>query len=177
MQTIRAAGEVSEDGQSFTAEFTIEFTGEGAPSGEYGPGHVTGTRINVEPMGTPAGSLEDLFAQFEEGTAPAGTAPVGTASAGTEPAGTTPAGTEPAGTEPAGPPGGHRTGRDHAGRYFGGNDGLDVARAGTGTERLLDVCASLLAERAAIERILAELGPSWARARRALIDLRRVMNG
>ena len=104
---IRAAGEVSEDGQSFTAEFTIEFTGEGAPAGEYGPGHVTGTRINVEPMGTPAGSLEDLFAQFEEGTAPAGTAPVettpaGTAPAGTEPAGTEPAGTEPVGTEPAG---------------------------------------------------------------------------
>ena len=64
MQTFRAAGEVSEDGQSFTAEFTIEFTGEGAPAGEYGPGHVTATRINVEPMGTPAGSLEDLFAQL-----------------------------------------------------------------------------------------------------------------
>ena len=92
---IRAAGEVSEDGQTFTAEYTIGFTGEGAPAGEYGPGHVTGTRINVEPMGTPAGSLEDLFAQFEEGTAPAGTAPVET----------TPAGTTPTGTEPAG----HRT--------------------------------------------------------------------
>ena len=102
MQTIRAAGEVSEDGQSFTAEFTIGFTGEGAPAGEYGPGHVTATRINVEPMGTPAGSLEDLFAQFEEGTAPAGTAPVETTPAGTTPAGTEPAGTEPAGTEPAG---------------------------------------------------------------------------
>ena len=93
---VRAAGEVSEDGQSFTAEFTIGFIGEGAPSGEYGPGHVTGTRINVEPMGTPAGSLDDLFAQFEEGTAPAGTAPAET------PTGTTPTGTEPAGTEPAG---------------------------------------------------------------------------
>jgi hypothetical protein len=112
MQTIRAAGEVSADGQSFTAEFTIEFTGEGAPAGEYGPGHVTATRINVEPMGTPAGSLEDLFAQFEEGTTPAGSEPVGTTPAdtaptGTEPVGTTPAdtgpvGTTPAGTEPAG---------------------------------------------------------------------------
>jgi hypothetical protein len=79
MQTIRAAGEVSEDGQTLAAEFTIGFTGEGAPTGEFGPGHVTGTRINVEPMGTPAGSLEDLFAQFEEGT-----------TAGTEPMGTTP---------------------------------------------------------------------------------------
>ena len=102
MQTIRAAGEVSEDGQSFTAEFTVEFTGEGAPAGEYGPGHVTGTRINVEPMGTPVGSLDDLFGQFEEGTAPAGTAPAETTPAGTEPVGTEPAGTEPAGTEPAG---------------------------------------------------------------------------
>ena len=106
MQTFRAAGEVSEDGQSFTAEFTVEYTGEGAPAGEYGPGHVTATRINVEPIGTPAGSLEDLFAQLS-GTAPAGTAPVettpaGTTPAGTEPVGTTPAGTEPAGTEPAG---------------------------------------------------------------------------
>jgi hypothetical protein len=103
--TIRAAGEVSADGQIFTAEFSLEFTGEGAPAGEYGPGHVTGTRISVEPMGTPAGSLEDLFTQFEEGTAPAasetaGTEPMGTTPAGTEPVETTPAGTEPVGTMP-----------------------------------------------------------------------------
>jgi hypothetical protein len=98
---IRAAGEVSEDGQTFTAEFSIEFTGEGAPAGEYGPGHVTGTRINVEPMGTAAGSLEDLFTQFEEeGTAPTGTESVGTAPTGTESVGTAPTGTEPTGTEP-----------------------------------------------------------------------------
>ena len=38
IQTIRAAGEVSEDGQSFTPEFTVEFTGEGVPADEYGPG-------------------------------------------------------------------------------------------------------------------------------------------
>jgi hypothetical protein len=101
-QTIRAAGEVSEDGQTFTAEFSIELTGEGAPAGEYGPGHVTGTRINVEPMGTPAGSLEDLFTQFEEGTTPAGTESVGTTPPGTEPTGTEPVGTTPAGTEPVG---------------------------------------------------------------------------
>jgi hypothetical protein len=99
---IRAAGQVSEDGQTFTAEFTIEFIGEGAPAGEYGPGHVTGTRINVEPIGTPAGSLEDLFTQFEEGTTPAGTEPAATIPAGTEPAATTPAGTEPAATTPTG---------------------------------------------------------------------------
>jgi hypothetical protein len=99
IQTFRLAGEVSEDGQSFTAEFTVEYTGEGAPAGEYGPGHVTGTRINVEPIGTPAGSLEDLFAQLQ-GTAPVGTTPAGTTPAGTAPVGTTPAGTEPVGTEP-----------------------------------------------------------------------------
>jgi hypothetical protein len=86
---------VSDDGQSFTGEFTLEFTGEGAPAGEYGPGHVTGTRINAEPMGTPAGSLEDLFAEFEEGTTPEGTAPVETAPAATAPATTEPMGTTP----------------------------------------------------------------------------------
>jgi hypothetical protein len=94
MQTLRVTGEVSEDGQSFTAEFTVEYTGEGTPAGEYGPGHVTATRINVEPIGTPAGSLEDLFAQLE-GTAPAGTAPVETTPTGTMPAGTEPVGTTP----------------------------------------------------------------------------------
>jgi hypothetical protein len=79
--TIRASGEVSEDGQSFTAEFTLELTGEGAPTGENGPGSVTGTRINVEPMGTPVGPVEALFPDLfppEEGTTPAGTEPVGT---------------------------------------------------------------------------------------------------
>ena len=38
MLTIRATGEVSEDGQSWTADYTAELTGEGLPSGEYGPG-------------------------------------------------------------------------------------------------------------------------------------------
>ena len=96
--TIRAIGEVSEDGQSWTAEYTAELGGEGAPLGEYGPGTATATRINVEPMGTPVGPVEALFPDIfppEEGTAPAGTAPVATASAGTEPAGTEPAGTTP----------------------------------------------------------------------------------
>ncbi len=64
--TIRATIEVASDGQSLTAEFTIEFDEEGISSGEYGPGAVTGTRIVVEPMGTPAGPFEDL-----EGTEPA----------------------------------------------------------------------------------------------------------
>ena len=66
--TVRASIEVAPDGQTLTADFTIEFTGEGAPPGEFGPGTVTGTRISVEPMGTPAGSLEDLFSSFSEGT-------------------------------------------------------------------------------------------------------------
>ena len=80
MGTIRASGEVSEDGQSFTAEFTLELTGEGAPPGEFG-GSVTGTRINVEPMGTPVAPVEALFPDLfppEDGTTPAGTEPVGT---------------------------------------------------------------------------------------------------
>jgi hypothetical protein len=67
--TIRGTIEVNPDGQGFTAEATLEFTGsEGAPTGEYGPGTVTGTRITVEPMGTPVGTLDELFAEFEEGT-------------------------------------------------------------------------------------------------------------
>jgi hypothetical protein len=70
--TLRATFDVDADGQSLTAEYTIEFVGEGGPAGEYGPGTATGTRIMVEQMGTPAGSLEDLFGQFEEeGTEPA----------------------------------------------------------------------------------------------------------
>jgi hypothetical protein len=58
---------------------------------------MTGTRINVEPMGTPAGSLEDLLPSLVEGTAPAGTE-----SRGTTPVETTPAGTEPVETTPSG---------------------------------------------------------------------------
>jgi hypothetical protein len=79
--TIRGAGEVSEDGQSWTADYTAELTGEGLPPGEYGVGSATGTRINVEPMGTPVGPVEALFPDLfppEEGTAPAGTEAVGT---------------------------------------------------------------------------------------------------
>jgi hypothetical protein len=67
--TIRATFEVAPDGQSLTADYTLEGSGiEGVPPGEYGPGQVTGTRVVVEPMGTPVGSLEDLFGGFEEGT-------------------------------------------------------------------------------------------------------------
>jgi hypothetical protein len=67
--TIRAAIEVSPDGQSLTADYTIEMNaGEGTPAGEYGPGAVSATRIAVEPMGTPVGRIEELFAGFAEST-------------------------------------------------------------------------------------------------------------
>ena len=74
MQTIRAAGEVSEDGQSFTAEFTIEFTGEGAPAGEYGPGHVTGTRSTSSRWARRPVPSKTSSPSSGEGTAPADSA-------------------------------------------------------------------------------------------------------
>lgn len=64
--TIRATIEVSEDGNSFDGQYTVEITGMPvAPEGEYGPEAVTGTRIQVEPMGTPVGPASDLFGEFE----------------------------------------------------------------------------------------------------------------
>jgi hypothetical protein len=67
--TIRAAGEVDLSGDRFTATYTIELTQpDGTSAGEYGPGTVEATRIAVEPMGTPVGPIEDLFAQFDEAT-------------------------------------------------------------------------------------------------------------
>lgn len=68
--TIRALIEVNPDGQRFTATYTLESTGEGLPAGEYGPGAVTATRMHVEPMGTPVGTLEELFSQFGDEGAP-----------------------------------------------------------------------------------------------------------
>jgi len=65
--TIRATIEVSEDGNSFTAEYTLEFIdAEGTSTGEAGPGAATGTRLLVEAPGTPVMSLEELFGSFEE---------------------------------------------------------------------------------------------------------------
>ncbi len=138
---IRAAGEVSEDGQSFTAEFTIGFIGEGAPAGEYGPGHVTATRINVEPMGTPAGSLEDLFAQFDDGTAPADTAPAGTATSGHRTVGHGASGHRTGRHRTSRHRAGrHRTSGHHTDRHSGGNhDRLAVGRSFDGT-RLAPQC-------------------------------------
>jgi hypothetical protein len=67
---IRARIEVAEDGQTFTAEYTGEFTLGSSPSGsgEYGPGAVTAERISVEPMGAPVGSFEELFGSEDEAT-------------------------------------------------------------------------------------------------------------
>jgi hypothetical protein len=66
--TVRAQIEVAADGQSLTATYTLEFTLPGGMStGQYGPGNVSGTKLVVEPMGTPVGTFEDLFSQFEEG--------------------------------------------------------------------------------------------------------------
>jgi hypothetical protein len=67
--TVRAAGEVDASGDALTGTYTVELTlPDGTRTGEYGPGTVEGTRIAVEPMGTPLGTLEELFAQFEEAT-------------------------------------------------------------------------------------------------------------
>lgn len=59
---VRGTVEVAEDGQSFTAPYTLEVVGPGgARSGEYGPGAATGTRMVIEPMGEPRGTLAELF--------------------------------------------------------------------------------------------------------------------
>ena len=55
---VRGDALVSEDGQSFTGTWTVEFPGAmveagGLPAGQLGPGEVTARRVNVEPMGAP----------------------------------------------------------------------------------------------------------------------------
>jgi hypothetical protein len=73
--TFRAIGQVSPTGDTFTGTYTVEMTGpDGVSQGEYGPGTVEATRVAVEPMSTPVGSPEDLFAQLEP--APKGATPV-----------------------------------------------------------------------------------------------------
>ncbi len=62
--TVRASFTV--DGDNLSADYTIQFAGEGAPEGEFGPGQVEATRVAVEPMGEPVGSLDELFSSFEE---------------------------------------------------------------------------------------------------------------
>jgi hypothetical protein len=67
---VRAAIEVDETGDAFTAQYTIEFvTPDGTKSGEYGPGAATATRITAEARGTPVGPVGALFP--EEGEAAA----------------------------------------------------------------------------------------------------------
>jgi hypothetical protein len=69
LATNRGAGEVAADGQSFTVAYTIEFAPVGGTStGQYGPGHITGTRLAVEPMGTPVGPLSVLKGQLAKPT-------------------------------------------------------------------------------------------------------------
>jgi hypothetical protein len=62
--TIRGSVEVSRDGQTFSATYTLEFPtapeGESTdpfPDGQLGPVTVTGQRIAVEPMGEPVGPV------------------------------------------------------------------------------------------------------------------------
>ncbi|HEY7029977.1 MAG TPA: hypothetical protein VH482_01555 [Thermomicrobiales bacterium] len=62
---VRASVQVAADGQTFTAPYTLEFLlADGSQTGEYGPGTATATRITVEAMGTPKGSVDDLFASL-----------------------------------------------------------------------------------------------------------------
>jgi hypothetical protein len=60
--TIRASVEVSDDGQTFSGTYTLEFPAglsesSGLPAGELGPGDVTGQKVALEPMGTPVGPI------------------------------------------------------------------------------------------------------------------------
>jgi hypothetical protein len=63
---IRASITVSADGQSFTAPYTLELTpplAGGTSTGQAGPGMASGTKIAVEPMGTPVMTIQE----FENG--------------------------------------------------------------------------------------------------------------
>lgn len=76
--TARISLEVSEDGETFSGTYTVEFPAAaseafGMPAGELGPGEVTGQRVAVEPMGEPVGPLPDfseLFPPPGQGPAP-----------------------------------------------------------------------------------------------------------
>jgi hypothetical protein len=73
--TIRATITVSPDGTTFTADYTIELIDpDGTSRGEAGPGQALGERLTVEAPGTPALSLDELFAG-REGTPEATPAP------------------------------------------------------------------------------------------------------
>lgn len=69
MFVVRADIEVAEDGQTLTATYTGEFIGpDGTSTGEVGPGLAEGTRLAVEPQGTPIGSFEEVFGEQPVGT-------------------------------------------------------------------------------------------------------------
>jgi hypothetical protein len=66
---VRASIQMSADGASFDADYTVELMQpDGTMSGQYGPGHAHGTRLSVEPMGSPTGPLSDLFGTPAAGT-------------------------------------------------------------------------------------------------------------
>ena len=62
------------DGQSLSATYTLELidpatgNGSGSVSGEFGPVEAKGTRLTVEPQGTPVGPIEDLFSGSKKAT-------------------------------------------------------------------------------------------------------------
>src|SRR4051794_35740299 len=60
--TVRGSITVAADGMSFDATYTLEVLApDGSGSGQAGPGHATGTRLEIEAPGTPVMSIEDLF--------------------------------------------------------------------------------------------------------------------
>ena len=65
--TIRVEIEVSEDGQSVTGTYSVEFAGEGFPEGEFGPATAEGERIVVEEIGTDLTPLDEAFGDGDGG--------------------------------------------------------------------------------------------------------------
>lgn len=67
--TARISLEVSEDGETFSGTYTVEFPAAmseafGMAAGELGPDEVTGQRVAVEPMGEPVGPIPDFSELF-----------------------------------------------------------------------------------------------------------------
>jgi hypothetical protein len=54
--TLRGSVEISADGESFTATYTLDLPMRaGGTSGQLGPVAASGVRVSVEPMGEPVG--------------------------------------------------------------------------------------------------------------------------
>jgi hypothetical protein len=67
--TVRASIDVAPEGGTFTATYTVEFVSpDGTSTGEIGPGTAEGTKLSVEPQGTPVGSFEEVFGTPEAAT-------------------------------------------------------------------------------------------------------------